>query len=296
MHNAFLKKGIPWHLNEKESPFFIIGSGRCGTTLLRRVLTSVEGIHIPPENWALHDLCWRFEKYRMLEDWDTSVDIAAIAHFESTQGWFKEIPEQFIRIAKKCPKKDQSIYWLLDSLYRYHSKLKDIQCTRWGDKTPLNVNLLPYLIDIFPDAKFIHLLRDGVDVVHSWKKQGHYGDDVIKPAQRWYKSVTTANNFIEKYPDKFLQIRYENLVQNPQIVTEEVCNYLSISLPDNILKVEQSSVTDDLKKHEHYKNALKPITNDFVGKGRRLLSKEEKVKIKPIINDLLKEYEYLPLQ
>lgn len=45
------------------------------------------------------------------------------------------------------------------------------------------------ILDVFSKVKFVHMIRDGVDVVHSWKKIGYYGTNITKPAQKWLSAI-----------------------------------------------------------------------------------------------------------
>lgn len=240
-------------------------------------------------------MLWRFKQYRLHEDWEALVDMATIAHYYNTQGWFKNFPTNFIKHAKECPKDKQSINWLFDSLYRHHAQTHDNKCNRWGDKTPANVNLLWPINQIFPDAKFIHMLRDGVDVALSWKKHGYYGNDIVKPAKRWVEAIKSVENFRTKHSDHLIEVRYENLVENPYKETKTINNFLNISFEKKVFNIEKSSVTGDLEKHDHYKNALQPVTDRYIGKGRQILSKKEKKELQPILNSMLEKYAYKPL-
>jgi hypothetical protein len=285
---ALTKGGIPLHIIEEFYPFFIIGSGRCGTTLLRRILSANEGIYIPPENWSLGGLINKFKTYGLYEDWNTIVDIAIVTFCNDTQGWFEKIPTDLAKKLKNCPVKKRSLSFLINSMYHYHAGLLNVNCNRWGDKTPLNVNNLQPILQVFPNAKFIHLVRDGVDVVNSYKNRD--GNGILKPAIRWLSAIEAVERFSKKYPDKILEIRYENLAKKPEVEAATICNFLSIPFDKNIFNIQKSSVTEDLEKYSHYKNALKPVFDKHIGKGRRELDQIEldklAVKINPMLNKL----------
>jgi hypothetical protein len=50
------KPFLPIHRNEDIAPFFVVGPGRCGTKLLRRLLQASPAVHIPPEDWSMGGL------------------------------------------------------------------------------------------------------------------------------------------------------------------------------------------------------------------------------------------------
>ena len=295
IYYSLFKKGIPFHLNEKVEPFFIVGSGRCGTTLLRRILNNKNGTYIPPENWALSKIIFKFRRLRIHMNWDTLVDLTVAAHYQDTQEWFDSFPSDFVREIRKFPKTDQSLSQLINQLYIYHAKALDKNCVRWGDKTPLNINYMELILQVFPKAKFIHMVRDGVDVVYSWSKHPLYENDLIQPAKRWCSAITSAKKFKQKYRNRILEIRYEDLVRTPDDVLAKVSSFLDIPFNLERLKVQNAKIPQDIAKHDHYKNVLKPITDDHVGKGRRNLNSNDKVKLEQIMNPYLKELGYEPL-
>jgi len=287
--------GIPFHRNEEVKPFFITGSGRCGTTLLRRILNANQEIHIPPENWALSTVIYKFRRLRFHMNWDTLVDLVAATHCQDTQGWFDIFPSDFVDNMRNLPEADQSLNRLIDQLYTYHATTVNKSCTRWGDKTPLNVNQMELILQVFPDAKFIHMVRDGVDVIYSWSNHQLYKNDIIGPAKRWKRAITSAKKFKGKYPDKIIDVRYEEMVRVPPQTVKKVCRYLGIPFDPDILEVEGNRLSSDLDKQDHYKNVLAPITDEHIGKGRRELKQKDKNFLKQEINSELVKLGYEPL-
>lgn len=86
---------------------------------------------------------------------------------------------------------------------------------RWVNKTPAYVNHLPLLRALFPTMRFIHSIRDGRDtacsaVTRSWGPQNYR-----KAAAWWANRVKRGVAFGRKYPEQYLEVRFEDLVQNP---------------------------------------------------------------------------------
>src|SRR5215204_558893 len=72
--NTFRKR-TPIHRGEGFSPFFIVGSGRCGTTLLRRILEADPTVHIPPENWVFQTMVRAYRKGSRALLWNDLVNL-----------------------------------------------------------------------------------------------------------------------------------------------------------------------------------------------------------------------------
>jgi hypothetical protein len=98
---------------------------------------------------------------------------------------------------------------------------------RWGDKTPKYIDEVPRLHEMIPDAKFIHIVRDGRDVCTSLRRLTWHGESIYSIAEYW-RDVVHAGRAAERLlgPDQYLQIAYEDLVLNPEDVLRRVCSFL----------------------------------------------------------------------
>jgi hypothetical protein len=299
IYYALTRESIPLHRGEQSQPFFIVGSGRCGTTLLRRILQASPEVHIPPENWGLGHVIRSFRQNSWHLDWDQLVEVAVAAHQHKTHGWFegKEAPDDLLNEVIQWPKTERSLYHLIDRLYRYHGESVEAEFGRWGDKTPLNINHMEKILKVFTDGRFVHLVRDGVDVSHSWFKSRPDYSDVLQPAQRWKNAVRSAHKFSERHTQRLIEVRYERLCEKPKEVTRQVCEFLNLSYKSDL--VERTDHFDELGKDRfvgHFENAFEKITTDSVGKGRRKLSTRKKEKIAPLINNTLVQLGYPPAE
>jgi len=153
------------------------------------------------------------------------------------------------------------------------------------------------LLGIFPDAKFVHLIRDGIDVVHSWSRIEKYKGEVSRPARRWKSAVTAAQHFADKHLDRLLEVRHEELCRTPEETLKKVCQFVDLSYePDMVSRTDHY---DEMRKAQaltHYKNAFESISTDSIGKGRRNLSQPQKEKVAASIEDELVRQGYAPVQ
>jgi len=280
----------PLNRNEGYQPFFIVGSGRCGTTLLRRMLEASPEIHIPPEIWALHGSIPYFRRNRNMP-WGHLVRYVL--------GWVQfqvnfDIPlGPLVDQLLAAPKGSRSLAFILDSLYRYHGEKTGAELVRWGDKTPSNVEIVDEVLAVFPDAKYVHMIRDGVDVVSSMMKIG------IKPsleraARRWKRTVKKARSFSLRHPGICHELRYETLVTEPGPAVEGVCEFLEIGFRvEMVTSLDHVQSMPDLSR-DHLRNARRPISTASLGKGRRELTQEQKQHLQRLIGKELQECGYDP--
>lgn len=298
IYHAVTSGGYPLYLQrESYKPFFIVGSGRCGTTLLRRLLQASPEIHIPPENWALAGCIRSFRRCRWLLTWREMVDLLLGRHVLDSDRWFDEPPADLRKQLLKIPNQNRSLARFLDAVYCYHGEQQNATFRRWGDKTPLNINCMDAIVDVFPAAKFIHLVRDGVDVTHSWTKLPKYRNDVKRAAQRWADAVKKAKKFTTRYPERISEVSYESLCQAPEKTLRKICQFIDLSYESNMIaRTDHYDNMEEAQSIGHYQNVFKGITTDSIGKGRSTLTRVQKQKIEPIINHHLDHLGYEIIQ
>jgi len=274
---------------ERYRPFFIVGSGRSGNTLLRRILNDHSEIIIPPETYVLGAAISRFKRYRAMSWPDLVEYVLAAFEFYPEFETFGISLRPLVQKLKGTKKEKRNLALILNSFYMYYAEQTGKACRRWGDKTPLNTFALEAIYSVFPDARFIHIIRDGCDVVASYVKAGIY-QSVEEAAKRWIRSIKTVNSFQVKYPDAVLNIRYEQLVTEPQQTLRTVCQFIGIDFQPQMLneKNKNRAKLGDVEMRAHHSNVLKPISTSNIGRGRATLSVAQKEAIQLIIGEQLR--------
>lgn len=286
----------PLHRNENIAPFFVIGSGRCGTTLFRRLIQAQGNTYVPPENWSLGRCISQFHRYAWSMQWKDMVDLQVATLSHRSHHWFDTPPRPLVRRLHDLEENKRSLAAIIDASYRYHAEMNDRTPERWGDNSPGSVFSAELIAEVFPDAKFIHFLRDGVDVIGSWINYAPYKDDLEGSAQKWTWSVRKARDFMDKYPSKAIEVRYEELVSEPVKEMRRICSFLDH--PFTPSRLEEGSAIDSMGDIIHlglHEKVRRPISTDSIGKGRRQLDQKQKAIIKPMINDLLQRVGYEPV-
>jgi len=116
----------------------------------------------------------------------------------------------------------------LDTLYRMYAAQRG--SIRWGDKTPIYTSYIPLIHRIFPSAQFIHMIRDGRDVALStldkWgESEVHV--DIYYAARIWVRRIHQARWAARALAsDQYLEVRYEDLVQSPEMELRTICRFL----------------------------------------------------------------------
>lgn len=278
---------------EHKDPFFIIGSGRSGNTLLRSILTANPLVAIPPESYVIYKAYLHYKVYRFLA-WPELVQLI-ISDFESHPQFFNW-NISLTKCYQRCinlPQNERSLASIIMHIYREYSEAHFPEAIFYGDKTPLNTLHLDEINHIFPRAKYIHLVRDGRDVVSSYIKMGRYSN-IEDAAERWNSSIDKALKFKKtKGLNTFLEIKYEDLVTNSESVIKNICNFLAI--PYDISMIKRDSNLDslgDVRNLKHHGNVMNPISTNSIGNWEKNLNNKEKQNVLKLLKYNLWLYGY----
>ncbi len=273
------------------SPFFIIGSGRSGNTLLRSILSGNSDISIPPESYRIP---FAIKKFHILNnrDWEDIVS-QVLKEFEDCKEfytWEIDITDVQKRLEDIADSK-RTLSNIFDELFCTYTEKHSPGSKIWGDKTPMNTLYLDWIGTVFPRSKFIHIIRDGRDVASSYLKMERY-DTILEAANRWINSIESAQSFGSKIKENYMEIRYEELVTNPEEVIKDTCDFLDIDYDSKMLDhTKQVKKLGDTDK-EHHSNLSKPISSDSVGKWRNNLSESDQESITKLLHKHLQRLGY----
>jgi hypothetical protein len=214
------------------APFFIVGSGRSGTTLLRVMLASHPRITIPPETWFLVPLTQQLPCSSPLDRQQVQRAIQIMTrHYRWPDMGMSEdeLREQINRLTSP------TLTNVVEVLYAKY--LREEHAQRWGDKTPPYITILPELQMLFPEAQFIHMIRDGRDVTKSLWEQRWHGRWLHCGTVEWNGAIKAAHEY-EGTPigSRIMTLHYEALVSHPQQSLQRVCDFLGEVYDPNMLK------------------------------------------------------------
>lgn len=264
--------------------FFIIARPRSGTTLLRTLFDRHSHVNIPLESPFMLRYYW---KYRDVRNWSR----------EKILEFYHDITDEnepaYLNIRKWTINLEQLREDLLamegntsyPELCRvvnasYESLFPKEEIKVVGDKNPIYSNRAEYLLKMFPNARFIHMVRDYRDYLQSMMNAGFVKR--IEPiiVHRWRKSLNINFKLQKKYPDRFYYLRYEDLVEDPEKYFGEMCDFLKIPREKQIFdfhkykeKFLQHYSDDDLNLY--HSKLFKPISNKNVGDWKKKLTAEQ---------------------
>jgi len=219
-----------------ERPFFIVGCPRSGTTLLRFMLASHPRLWVPAETGFVPFL--RVPPDRTLSSSETARVCRRIGRLN--RGWYETAAATSAAVRKQ---RNLRLGDLLDTLYR--SQMAESGAARWGDKTPGYILHVPLIARIFPSGQFIHLIRDGRDVTLSamakWRHrfpERLYMDEFYL-IRSWVGAVRRGRAAgAELGPNRYLELRYEDLAEDPEGTLIRICSFLGEDFHPDMLHHE----------------------------------------------------------
>lgn len=274
-------------------PVFIISSGRSGTTLMRSMLVASEQVAIPAETQILHNLAVKFRAYKGLGWADLSR--LMIAEFESHHDfymWEINLAPVYQKIIH-LPERERSLAKIVDEVYMTYAAQKFPNARVWGDQSPLHTFYLSYIDKIFPEAKYVHLLRDGRDVISSMVKR-HGNDYLYEAVHRWKTSIKKTDVFQKTVGSgRYIEVRYEDLVQDSEVTLKRISQFINIEYTPRMLDYWKLPTTMEHKYNLYHQNLGKPVFTSSIGKWQERLSQEQQDYVMKNISEELKHKGYL---
>ena len=200
------------------NPFFILGCVRSGTTMLRDVLRTHVNLVSPEET---HFYRWG-EPFGTDNYKNTLIKNKDLKAHRKLDGISES---EFSKIISTSKSKKE----LTEKYITLFSKKKNRKKYRWFDKTPQNIYGLILLAADFPEAKFIHIIRNPLNVCASLKKGKVMKVKRIEGAiNYWLDSIKIASIMQDYIGDKFYQLEYRDLCLSPETEISQLCNFLSL--------------------------------------------------------------------
>ena len=282
----------------------IVGSPRSGTTILRLMLDSHSKLTIPPETGFLAlapKLRGRGDKLR------ENFFRAVINHPEPIPAWPDfEISENAFWAALTAiapftvPEGFRAFYRL------YAARMGK---SRWGDKTPLYCRELDTIRRVLPEARFIHIIRDGRDSALSLRGMRFSpGWEIETQADYWRRSILSARRAGLGRPD-YIEVRYEDLILGARVALERICAFVGLSYEDSMLTY-YTRAGERLREHKgrlrtdgtplltreqrlrQQKRSTDPPDAACVFAWKRSMSTEERGRFQLVAGDLLEDLGY----
>lgn len=277
--------------------FFIVAAARSGTTLLRTILDAHPNVSIPPESKLIIHLKSKYNNSQNWNDERVKGFISDLLFDKKVMNHWQIDPEKLYNELLEIPEPQRSFTLFCKIIYLHQPSIfPKKEAVIIGDKNPVYSIFIEELLEIFPSAKFIHLIRDPRDVIVSNRK--NFARNNVAVFSQYWKTYNRQINWVKKkYPQQFYTIRYEDLVNEPEKNIREISNFLAIEYdPKSLLFYKTIEEYYDPEKHVVLKNMfpglLKPISNSSIGKWIGKLKEVDLAIIDFISSDVASKYGY----
>lgn len=266
-------------------PLFLVGMPRSGTKLLRTMLNRSPAVGIPAVETEFFPY-W-ISRWKSWGDLSDRRGFAAFYEEVTRLPYFVYQAERASVIpledwyAASAPFTPAAVF---EALIRRDAEAPRSGARIWGDKSPSYIHHLPLLRAHFPEARFLHIVRDARDHAMSMKKA--WNKHPLRAAQRWVDGVETARRDAAAMPDRYLELRYEDLLQRPEPLLRRCCALLEI--PFDPAMADPGQVTENLGDAA----GLSGLKRDNAEKWRSQMPERLRLRIERIAGPTLRSLGY----
>lgn len=169
---------------------------------------------------------------------------------------------------------------------------------RWVEKTPWYARHLDFIDEVFEDCLVLHIIRNGYDVVLSWRQRNGYKQALESAWTRWSDAISQARAFGDQYPERYHELRYEDLVTAPEETIRPVLSFMEEPWDPVVLDYDQAQhdvadrYWDHTEKRRQTDKTSSKIYSSRIGKGKEELDPILKTVLRTRSGALLRELEY----
>jgi protein-tyrosine sulfotransferase len=264
---------------------FILGLGRSGTTLLQGMLDAHPNVVAPPESKFILLLYPRFHHIKKWDEKDIH-DFVEALYIDPLFGKLWAIDKVKL-LQDMLSIKEYADYAMLCKLVCYNMRENKENVTLLTFKVPLYTIFLSKLKKIFPDARFVHLVRDPRDNLYSHIKSYNIGDHLFVN-QQWvgFNSLVEKNKQMQ--PSKYFTIYYEEMVKEPENILKSLSGFLGITYNSSMLQQKLGEYKNESEFKMVHESLLSPVNTSNVGKWKNKLSPQDIVIAEAITGKLAK--------
>jgi omega-hydroxy-beta-dihydromenaquinone-9 sulfotransferase len=269
--------------NTVPAPIFIVGNSRSGTTMLGRILNKHPQVYTIPHELHLFDeilsgLIKRKNKEIRKEE---AVALISEMLLRKTEGYFNQGDrEEYAQQATSILSKHDGVAVGLESVVKLFfefcidSTKKNYIC----EETPRNIFFITSILDIFPNAKIVNLVRDPRGVLLSqknkWKACVRFGQpkkEIVRTFLNyhpinilflWKRYVAIGEKLCEKYPDNCKTVNFDLFTKTPDLYLREICSFIGIEYGKELLDIEVEMTSNLIE--ERKKGVKKEVSTTWV--------------------------------
>ncbi|MDQ3304490.1 MAG: sulfotransferase [Actinomycetota bacterium] len=274
---------------ERSFPMFV-GCGRSGTTLVRAIFDSHSQLAVAHHAQFIVTMGRQRRRYEDVHGLHTEPFLANL--FASHRFPLLQLSEDEVRQAFQEPTPSYA-----DAVRRVLRLFAVNQGKpRYADKTPGHVVRIGLLSELFPEARFVHVIRDGRSSWLGYRERGFGPQSLADAAFNWKGRVLRGRTAgFALGPSRYQEVRYEDLVEDPEATLEPLCRFLDLQYEPGMLayheRVETVLAGMGTSGRTAFENIAQPLTKGMRD-WRQELSVEEQELFDAIAGELLDELGY----
>ncbi|GJL54391.1 MAG: sulfotransferase [Nitrospirales bacterium] len=279
---------MPPIVKEKSNyPFFIFGCPRSGSSLLSRMLNAHPRLAVPFESHVLSMFYPLLPYYGDLRKAEVLEQLVCdILSTDVMRDWVPPVNKNNVLSLVRV----NNLGGIMDALMRSWAQSQHKQ--RWGDKTPWHVQYWPQILQYFPQTQFIHIMRDGRDVAISLFRARFGPKTAYGAAKQWDKYIQEIECLKRAVSEQnFYQIRYEDLLQDPEATLSAICDFLHEDYSPHMLEFYKNP---NLYKTDHtnMNNLAKPLLHQNTMKWRTEMTDRDLYVFEAVAQSTLRQQRY----
>jgi len=278
---------------------FVVGANRSGTTLLRLMLDAHPELAMPPETHFVPNLIELFSQGAPSREEALAV-IASRPEFADFG-----LPEADLAEAMAV-QPNTARGGLLAFYGLYATRQSKGRC---GDKTPGYSTSMRAIEGVLPEARFVHIIRDGRDVALSVMARGIRERTIEELAQRWKRRLERTRKQGSRVA-RYTEVRYEDLIRGTEATLRRLTDFLDMPFDEAMLAYHERAaerlgeMSGELQaaegrqslpegyRAEMHSSTSSPPQADRVAKWRREMNPADAREFEEIAGDLLTELGY----
>jgi hypothetical protein len=234
-------------------PFFIVGADRSGTTLLLVMLDRHPDVAIPGEGHFI-PILWRQRDRYGTDDRVEDVDrfLLDLAAFPTFRYWGLSVESVRRELQTEEP---LTLTRAIEAAYRGYARSKGK--ARWGDKTPEYVDHIPLLAGLFPEARFVHMIRDPRDVALSSVALGKLHRHPATSAFLWSRKVRRGMEAAGLLgTNRYHELHYEALLDDAERELRHLTDFLALPFDARMLAHDPGAIEKVPARMRHLHSGL----------------------------------------
>ncbi|MBA2275022.1 MAG: sulfotransferase [Actinobacteria bacterium] len=266
-------------------PFFV-GAPRSGTTLIRAIFDFHPELAVPDESNFVPMLGRMRGRYEQPPGFAVTTFVDDVLQHRSFRRWAMSRDYLLDAFDARPPVDYSDAIRALFALYaRRQGKV------RYADKTPRNLMNIPLLAQLFPEARFIHIIRDGRDVALSVLDVDFGAQEVGAAALSWKEFVTEGRGAGQRLGSRYYEIRYEDILENPERAVLPLCEFIDLPFDSAMLRYFERSQQITAPAAWSRRHVLLPPTKGLRN-WRTQMAQKDVATYEALAGDLLEELGY----